>query len=157
MMDLIAKNAKNVGVGDKIRVTLTEVDTEDKSADISGCVVTKTEVYSWTGKVTEMANSGIQMDSNKFFTYTRGTKPYQFEVLEKATDVHDMYRIVGKPEHSECERELLVETAHTAPPEIHVGLWNNGSTSGGYLNLTPGQALELGENIVARARALMED
>lgn len=73
--------------------------------------------------------------------------------------IHELYRVTATTPYAECERELLVETAHSEPKEIHIGVWPvDGSFDGGmYVPLTPEQALELGENIVRRALAAMID
>ncbi len=75
--------------------------------------------------------------------------------MSNTNPVHNLLRYVGTPEHSDEERELLVETDHSTP-EVHIGVWFTHG-EGTYLNLTPEQALELGENLVARATALLED
>lgn len=74
-------------------------------------------------------------------------------------EIHKLYQVKSWPSHSSYEREMIVETAHSEPKEIHIGCWPLGEpdVEGTYVALTPEQALELGENIVRRALAAMID
>lgn len=69
--------------------------------------------------------------------------------------IHEMYRLVKFHTYDTSERELLLETAH-GNEEIHFGVWKDDiHNPGSFIALTPEEALEVGENLVARALALL--
>lgn len=149
----------DINVGDKIKVTLVTSDQESISdgSDVSGCAVSSvtTTTYVWVGIATEVSTKGVQVDGTKLFTVPG---EYTFEITAKAKSVHDIYRVVKVHDYDrDNERELMVETAHGDPKEIHIGAWSSGADGGGtFAALTPEEALAFGENVVARALALLE-
>lgn len=74
-------------------------------------------------------------------------------------NVHNLFRVAKRHSYDhDVERELIVETATGDPKEIHMGVWkDDGDNIGTFIALTPEEALEVGENLIARAQALLED
>lgn len=74
-------------------------------------------------------------------------------------EVHKLYRVAKFHEYDrDVERELILETAmgDGTKEEIHLGVWKDDSENiGTFIALTPEEALEVGENLIARATALL--